>query len=340
MSKNTCLYLRGSTYWLKLTVAGQLIRKSTGSSDLATATEIANKFRVEYEYSILYPNKRKESTSNIMLLSEAINTCYKHKWSANRSGVQSLNQAMYLLSLINDKPVKDINTLTVLNLQSTLRKESLAEPTVNRYLAALRTVLNHYQDIDESYRVPKFKLSKETQNRVITYTVEQEKQILNWFKANGCDEMHDLVVVLIDTGLRLSEATGINQIDVNGKMISEYKNGVVTSYINKGKKVRRVLTSERASSILSNYPRGFRLDKRSAEYYWEKMRKALNLEKGSVLHCLRHTYASRLSEAGVAAKAIQIRLGHASITTTERYTHDSPESEKQCLQVINSLTKA
>lgn len=331
------LYKRGNKLWCRFSYLGVKINQTTYTDDPEIARGYVEKLKHDIYQRIMYPQKASNKTTKRVLLSEALDTCYEQKWARNRSGLQSFKQVKYLLTLIPDKPVTEIDTLTVRQLQSGLLKESLSHATVNRYMAALRTVLNHYKDLDDSYRLPKFQLTKESSNRIITYTKDQEVEILQWFMDHGLSEMADLVTVLIDTGLRLSEATGINQIDYDGKLISEYRNGKVISYVNKGKKLRSVLTTKRVSAILDRYPKGFRLDKRAAEYYWEKCRKALNLEKGSVIHCLRHTCATRLLAGGMSLRDVQEWLGHQSIMTTQRYLHCLPGHKKQGIEILENL---
>lgn len=48
---------------------------------------------------------------------------------------------------------------------------------------------------------------------------------------------------------------------------------------------------------------------------------------GVRVHDLRHTYASWVAQAGVPLRVLQYRLGHASITTTERYAHFLPDGD-------------
>jgi integrase len=66
-----------------------------------------------------------------------------------------------------------------------------------------------------------------------------------------------------------------------------------------------------------------------AETVGEHLRPALAAcklpETLSLYHCTRHTYASQFAAAGGAIQKLQVILGHASVTTTERYAHLAPE---------------
>ena len=53
-------------------------------------------------------------------------------------------------------------------------------------------------------------------------------------------------------------------------------------------------------------------------------------------HDLRHTFATRLAQAGIDLYAISKLLGHKDISTTQRYAHHCPESLRQSVSVLDN----
>lgn len=55
-------------------------------------------------------------------------------------------------------------------------------------------------------------------------------------------------------------------------------------------------------------------------------------------HALRHTYATKLFEAGVSIKTVQELLGHSDISiTANTYTHVMPQQKNNATEKINNL---
>ena len=136
------------------------------------------------------------------------------------------------------------------------------------------------------------------------------------------------------SGLRLSELVGLNLDDVN-------LSGRVVRVLGKGRKERIVPFNTTAAAAIRawlgdrelfvhavtsrtkvreplflNY-RGGRLSTRSVD----KLVRRYSTRMGISPHALRHSFATHLLEAGADLRAIQELLGHARLSTTQRYTH-------------------
>jgi site-specific recombinase XerD len=58
-----------------------------------------------------------------------------------------------------------------------------------------------------------------------------------------------------------------------------------------------------------------------------------------VFHSLRHTFASWLVQSGISLYEVKERLGHKSISMTERYSHLAPGAGRESVQVIEGFSK-
>jgi site-specific recombinase XerD len=138
-----------------------------------------------------------------------------------------------------------------------------------------------------------------------------------------------LLMLAYSSGLRVSEVVALkkNSIDAERKSIF--------IRAGKGRKDRYTLLSDRASQFVEDYcalynidewlfpgiPQSRHLSIRSAQNIFDKALEKAGIEKQLSIHSLRHTFATHLLENGTDIKYIQELLGHASVRTTERYTH-------------------
>ena len=68
-----------------------------------------------------------------------------------------------------------------------------------------------------------------------------------------------------------------------------------------------------------------------------RVRKLLKLPADFVLHSLRHTFGTRLGEAGADAFTIMKLMGHSTVTASQRYVHPSPEAVELAFERLTAL---
>jgi integrase/recombinase XerC len=149
-----------------------------------------------------------------------------------------------------------------------------------------------------------------------------------------------LFELLYATGLRVSEAAGLDLEDVDfsarilrvlGKgnkeriaPFGEEAGEALSAYLPVREERRRVHVSDAAvddGEPLFVNARGGRLTTRSMARLLKQRLRAVGLSAEISPHSLRHSFATHLLEAGADLRAIQELLGHASLSTTQKYTH-------------------
>ena len=139
-------------------------------------------------------------------------------------------------------------------------------------------------------------------------------------------------------GLRVSEVTGLDLLDVDldGGLVRVLGKGGKTRIVPMGRKAvaaMRTWLAERARGEAAGlHPtavflgaRGGRLTQRAVQRLVEASRAACS-EQGVTPHWLRHACATHMLGSGADLRSIQELLGHASLRTTQRYTHVDVEA--------------
>ena len=155
-----------------------------------------------------------------------------------------------------------------------------------------------------------------------------------------------ILELLYASGMRASElcALTFRQIDYRSRMIRVF---------GKGKKERLVPFGQKAQAAMEDYfknqrdallahrkhplpvdaffvsNKGRKLSVRSLEFILADVQKKTGIYYGLHPHMLRHSFATDLLEGGADLRLIQELLGHASLNTTQIYTHVSQKAMKE-----------
>jgi len=151
-----------------------------------------------------------------------------------------------------------------------------------------------------------------------------------------------ILEMLYAAGLRVSELTGLNLVDMDQKdqMLRVRGKGNKERIVPYGGKAAQALRAywpvrdsllqesadagrkPSAEAVFLNY-RGDRLTQRSIGRIVKKYVKLVNVNWDLHPHSLRHAFATHLLADGADLRAIQELLGHQSLSTTQKYTHAS-----------------
>ncbi|MHB9073424.1 MAG: tyrosine recombinase XerC [Desulfobaccales bacterium] len=212
--------------------------------------------------------------------------------------------------------------------------------TVARKLSALRTFFKYLMRLgvltqNPAKLAPSPKLEKPLPHYL---SVDETFHLLSEPKGDDFGACRDKAVleVFYSGGLRLSELAGLSLGDV------DLGPGILRVW-GKGSKERLAFLGEPAKAALANYlplrqrfltqqgtgdetalfvnSRGGRLSTRGVARLVAKWVAKSGLSQGLTPHGLRHSFATHLLEGQADLRAVQELLGHASISTTGRYTH-------------------
>ena len=248
-----------------------------------------------------------------------------------------------------------VDRLAIRGWLGALEERRLARRSAARALSALRTfyrflAATHGTDVNpaRAARTPKL------ERRLPTYLDRAETEQLfaeaerRAAAEGGFRAARDLAMLELfyATGMRLSELAGLSEpdLDLVSDQVKVRGKGRKERIVPLGSHAARALRAyfgERDRLLASRAPaaggrravflnaRGGRLSPRGVQLALRGLLDTLPRGRALHVHSLRHSFASHLLDAGADLRAVQELLGHASLSTTQVYTHTSVERLKQ-----------
>ena len=316
------LYKRASIYYVAYLQDGKRVYKSTGKKTKPEAL----RFLVEHEKSL---SGRKFGTISTFLQDFLTFSKNNH---APRTHPLYVRCTKLFVSFIGDKYIHLVKPLDVERYKNH-RLESVKPTTVNIELRTIKAMFGYavkWGLLEKSpcRNVQQVRIPEQTP---IYLTQDQVRTLLG---AIDNPPFMELVEFAIHTGMRRGEILNLKweSVDLSNRMIA-VKNS--PTFRTKSGRVHRVPMNEVVYHMLAQKGRtseyvfakadGRRFEADFVSHKFKKYVRRARLPESIHFHSLRHTFGSLLAQAGVPIFDIQKLLNHRSISTTQIYSHLSPE---------------
>lgn len=245
-----------------------------------------------------------------------------------------------------------LDRLAIRGFMGYLTRRGLSKRSIARALSAVRSFYRYLHQAEEVEANPARSVSSPRLERRLPAYLDraqidllfQMAEVRAW-EGRFVDVRNLAILELFySTGMRLSELAGINRHDID--LVSQQ-----VKVRGKGRKERIVPIGDQAVLALRNYEAkrdelirglggkvdrtafflgrtGRRIGVRAVQSVVTAFLREIDEDAGLTVHSLRHTFATHLLDAGADLRAVQELLGHASISTTQIYTHTSIERLK------------
>ncbi len=228
-----------------------------------------------------------------------------------------------------------------------MERRSLSRRSIARKISSLRTFFNYLMREDKILQNPFEILSTpKLPKRLPNFLTPSEAKSLLEAPDNKRDRA--ILETLYATGMRVSEIAKLKLDDI------DLREGEIR-VLGKGGKERIVLLGSYAKKAIQEYldtargevaentlflgRSGRALDERDIERMIKKYCKKVGLTKKVTPHTLRHSFATHLLSGGADLRVVQELLGHATLSTTQVYTHITKERLKEIYEGVHPRAK-
>jgi integrase/recombinase XerC len=256
-------------------------------------------------------------------------------YHTERSYLADLEQ---FYDFLGETDLSDVDHLALRQFIAHLMKLKMRKSSIARKLSAIRTFFKYLNREGILTNNPaRLVMTPRREKRLpAVLTADDAQRLMDAPGDKGPEDRHTelrdraVLETLYSTGIRASELTGMNREDID-------RHDQIIRIRGKGRKERVVAVGRKALDAIDAYldrkpvsvdapavftgPSGKRLTARTVQRILENYRKQLGLQQKASPHTLRHSFATHMLESGADLRAIQELLGHASLSTTQRYTH-------------------
>ncbi len=260
----------------------------------------------------------------------------KHEKNASPHTERSYRSDLeQFFDFLGDKDLAAVDHVRLRQFAAHLMSLKVRKSSIARKLSALRTFFSYLNRQGFLAENPARLVATPRREKRLpaVLTVDDAQRLMETSAERAAAGLRDRAILetLYSTGMRASELVGMNHDDID-------RQDRLIRVRGKGRKERIVPVGAKALDAIAAYvqsktrpgidapavfsgPTGKRLTVRTVQRILENHRKKLGLRQKASPHTLRHSFATHLLEAGADLRSIQELLGHASLSTTQRYTH-------------------
>lgn len=247
--------------------------------------------------------------------------------------------------------LEEISVEWVRSFLGDLTDQGLERKSMARKLATLRSFFKFlckdgYLDHNPVQRISSPKLGRKLPEFLY---LEQMEKLLQTPDCTTVLGTRDQVILelLYGSGLRVSELAGLNQEDVDQDQMLLRVRGKgqkerlvpMTKYALEAIQAYLSMRENSQKALLLNY-QGSRLSVRSIRRILDKLAAEAGLPQHIHPHMLRHSFATHLLDGGADLRSVQELLGHASLSSTQIYTHLTREHLRQVYDETHPRAKS
>jgi integrase/recombinase XerC len=233
--------------------------------------------------------------------------------------------------------LRRVDHLAVRSYLAHLSRRKLSRATVARHLSALRTFFKYLvrEGVVESNPARTVSSPKREKHLPAVMQPADVAVLLEQPDPSTTLGLRDaaFMELLYASGLRISELVGIDidDLELRVRLVKVHGKGSKERIVPFGSKAEEALRAYLAvrsdlcrdadeQAVFVNY-RGRRITTRSVRRLFDGYLRKAAMRAGISPHTMRHSFATHLLNAGADLRGIQELLGHASLSTTQKYTH-------------------